>query len=177
MAVETADIIARMGRAAEVCLLAGISVTAQAAPASLLPRQLLEADDLGKVSPTRHMFSPWSMTRFASVTIFQCGLEVRGVLEALRQELLVASLAGVGTRVLVTGHGGRSCRCAFLRIAASRGGHSQEQQEENHQGCRLEADKVCSLFHGCTPCALRKHCGSLEASGRSWLDLGRQSAD
>jgi hypothetical protein len=69
MAIQAANVIARMGRAAEVLLTSSVGVTRQATRAYLLPRQLLEANDLGDIASTCDVLSSRPMTRFASVPI------------------------------------------------------------------------------------------------------------
>lgn len=68
MAVQAADIIAGMRRSVEVHLPFAVCVTSQTAGAGLLPGGFLEANDLADVASARHMFAPWTVTGFATMS-------------------------------------------------------------------------------------------------------------
>jgi hypothetical protein len=62
VAVEATDVITCVRGAAEVRLAVAVAGTAQAAGARLLPRQILEANDLGDVATARQVLGARSVT-------------------------------------------------------------------------------------------------------------------
>jgi hypothetical protein len=69
MTIQTADVVAGMGRATEVGLAGAVAVTAQATSAGLLPGEFFEANDLGDVASAVDMGGTGSVAGLASVTI------------------------------------------------------------------------------------------------------------
>ena len=95
MAIQTANVVAVVWRLRKVVLLVRLAMAAQASGAGLFPRQILEADDLADIAASRHMGRPGSVAGFATMAVFQRGLEVRSTFELVLVHIFMACLAGV----------------------------------------------------------------------------------
>jgi hypothetical protein len=89
-----------------MALLVLLAVATQTMSARLLPRQLLEADDLGNISTALYMLRSGAVTGFTAVPIRQGDLEVGRGLEVLFVQVFVARLARVAPDVLGSTFGG-----------------------------------------------------------------------
>ena len=126
VAVDAAHIVACMRRTGEVPLLAALTVARQATRAAILPGKILKADDLGFVPPAFNMLRAGAMTGFATVPIFERGLEVGSTLKTVLVEIFVAALAGIGADIL----GGRLGLWG-VRLVLRRGRHRETVQNAN----------------------------------------------
>jgi hypothetical protein len=119
VAVQAANIVARVRRCREVSLFVILTVTTQAAGVRILLRHRLETNDLGYVPSAFHVGGSRTMTGFAAVPIVQGGLEVWSVFEIVLVQVLMAGLAGINTHILPRRLVGR-CSVFFLRAGKKR---------------------------------------------------------
>lgn len=117
MAIEAADIVARVSGRAKVLLLAGLTMALETAPAGLRTRESCKAHDLRFVATAGHVLGARTVARFTAVTILFERLKMRRAFELLFVNVLVTSQANVRADVLR-----RIARFAMLILFV--GGHS-----------------------------------------------------
>jgi hypothetical protein len=125
VAVQTADVVARVCRTREVPLLVLFSVATQATGAGFLPRKLREANNLGDVATALNMFRSGPMTGLTAVPVLKGGLVVRRGLEVLFVQIFVARLANSDLGVLRSPLGGG---CDILLLPGGNSGSHQQEQ-------------------------------------------------
>ena len=177
VAVQAANIVARVRGCGEVSLLMLFTVATQALRARILLRHRREANDLGHVPTALDVRGSGTVTGFAAMSIAQGGLEVWGVFEVLLVQVLVAGLAGVNTNVLPCPLLGR--RGVFFLLAGSKDWLNQQRQQDCRRNQLPKLIPHSSRLHSRTPrfakCAELFHLATLDPATAHASRSGSQS--
>jgi hypothetical protein len=170
VAVQAANIVARVRRRGEVPLLMLFTVTTQATGVGILLRHRREADDLGHVPAAFYVRGSGAVTGLTSVPVVERRFEMRCVFEVFLVQVLVTGLTSVNSDILglrLLGWGAT----VFLR--GRRGWSKQAEQQDRR---RSQPQQWFTRFFGrhCrtprfTTSAAVSHLAALNtATGQAW---------
>ena len=101
VAVQAANVTARVRGCGEVPLFALAAMAGLATRGRILRRHILEADNFGDIAAALHVGGSGAVTGFAPVSVPGRRLEVWGMFELVLVNLFVARLAGVTSNVFL----------------------------------------------------------------------------
>ena len=146
MAVQTTYIVAGVRRLCEGTLLMRLAMTAQAAGSSVLPGEVLEADDFVDIAATGHVRRARPVAGFATMPVLQRRLEMGRSCKFLLVHILVAGLTGIGAHVLCS----LRLRARSLTLRPDAGRRGDQNQDEPHyrvDSNKQEPDPDSGLLH------------------------------
>jgi hypothetical protein len=157
VAVQAANIVARVRRCREVSLLVLFTVTTQATGVGILLRHRRKANDLGNIPSAFYVRGSGTVTRLTTVSVVQRSFEMRCALEVIFVQLFMTGLASVNSNILSCFLLGGSLNCyllggsAALFLGGGMGGpkHSELQNRYRCQPEELQVRSTC--LHGRTP--------------------------